>query len=164
MGLDTSMQTVIPLPTVPTVPPPSPTSPPILELIRFASSSLGVISTYSRRSFSYIIGKPFWTTLAVASRPLSYLLAPVFVFLYILLDVFILAPYVVVKAVLVNVYPIYVFLGASLLCAACIGLGARLWVQAIRYVIFGSKPATRPPAAAPRARKRVSIKDMKKEH
>ncbi|EPS97546.1 hypothetical protein FOMPIDRAFT_13300, partial [Fomitopsis schrenkii] len=120
--------------------------PPILELIRFASSSLSVISTYTRRSFTYLISKPLWTTLAVTYRPLSYLLAPVFVFLSILLDVFILTPYTVIKAILINVYPIYVFLGASLLCAACVGLGARLWVKAIRYVIFGSKPASRTPA------------------
>ena len=145
-----------------TASPPSPASPPIFELLRFASYSLSVVFTYTRRSFSYLISQPLWTTLAIAHRPVSYLLAPFFVFLSILLDMFIFTPYAIVKAVLVNVYPIYVFLGASLLCAACIGLGARLWVQAIRYVIFGSKRTTRPPPAVPRARKRVSIKDIKK--
>ncbi|KAH9936606.1 uncharacterized protein B0H18DRAFT_327425 [Fomitopsis serialis] len=143
----------------PTTAPPASTSPPIVELLRFASSSFSVVATFARRSLSYAISKPLWTALAVLYHPLSYLLAPFFVFLNVLLDAFILTPYAVVKAIAVNVYPIYVFLGASLLCAACIGLGARLWVRAIRYTIFGPKPASRAAHPPARPRKRVSIKE-----
>ena len=145
-------------------PPPSPASPPIFELLRLASYSLSVVATYTRSSFRYLVSQPLWNTLVIANRPISYLLAPFFVFLRILLDAFIFTPYAVIRAVLVNIYPIYVFLGASLLCAACIGLGARLWVQAIRYLIFGPKRTTRSPRVVTKTRKRVSIKDVKKEH
>ncbi|KZT63667.1 hypothetical protein DAEQUDRAFT_101174 [Daedalea quercina L-15889] len=143
---------------------PAATRPPIVGLLRLASSLLGIVAPLARRSFSYVVSKPFWTTFALAYHPISYLLAPLFVFLNVLLDAFVLTPYTIVKAIAINVYPVYVFLGASLLCAACVGLGARLWVQALRYTIFGPKPTSRtarPPVAAPKGRKRVSIKEEK---
>ncbi|KAH9841797.1 uncharacterized protein C8Q71DRAFT_348888 [Rhodofomes roseus] len=135
------------------------TSPPIVELLRFASSLLSVLAALTRRSFSYVVSKPLWTTLAIAYRPLSYLLAPLFVFVNVLLNAFILTPYAVVRAIAVDVYPIYVFVGASLLCAACVGLGARLWVQAIRSTIYGPRPTSHEAYPPAKPRKRVSIKE-----
>ena len=117
------MRTMTVLHTAPTPSqPPSPASQPSFQFLRLASYSFSVVAT----SFRYLVSQPLWNTLIIANKPISYLLAPFFVFLRILLDAFIFTPYAVIRAVLVNIYPIYVFLGTSLLCAACIELRARL--------------------------------------
>lgn len=95
-----------------TAPPPgSPADPPIFEFLHLTPYSLCVVSTYARHhSFGYLIIQPLWRTLVIVNRPISYLLAPFFVLLRILVDAFIFPPHAKATAVLVNIYPIYGFL------------------------------------------------------
>ncbi|EMD37236.1 hypothetical protein CERSUDRAFT_95492 [Gelatoporia subvermispora B] len=139
--------------------------PPIVEIARLLYSSSGYAFSFAGRLLS-AAGQFFLSLAQLLVAPLAfilsvllYLLAPVIVFFQILLDAVIFIPYTIAVAALQNLYPIYVFVGASLLFSAVIALGARALVSGIRSVLFPQWDASNP--AKSRSMKRVSIKEEK---
>ncbi|KAH9945231.1 uncharacterized protein BXZ73DRAFT_38500 [Epithele typhae] len=164
-----SQPALLPKPDSGTVAASSP-SPPIVELARF----LAHLFTVSYRFFSQTtltLVLSIFAPLTLIYSPISYLLAPVFVFLRVLLDLFIFTPYAIAASIARNVYPIYVFVGTALLCAICVGLVARAISSSIQHVLFAppeqpvspneaksEKSSLKTSAPKPRVKKRVSIK------
>ncbi|OSC99884.1 hypothetical protein PYCCODRAFT_1460490 [Trametes coccinea BRFM310] len=152
---------------------PASTSPPIVELARVAGHAVSLSLSYLSRGLS-VLARSLLVPLPLLYTPLLYLLGPVIAFAQVLLDIFVFAPYAIVAFVARNVYPIYVFVGAALICAALVGYLARMISVGLTYAIFA--PRSPPPAfkhqetarempylrdATPktRMRKRVSIKE-----
>jgi len=139
--------------------------PPIVEIARFLYSSsvytvdvfIRLLSTLGRVSLS--LTQTFAAPFGPISLALLYLFSPVVVFFQILLDAFIFAPYSVAVTILQNLYPVYVFVGVSVLFAATVGLGARGLVSASRHLLF--TPSSAPSHARSKPAKRVSIKEEK---
>lgn len=118
-------------------------------------------------------GRFILTPVFVASTPLLYILAPVIVFIRVLIESLILTPYRIVTYLLDALYPVYVFVGTACLCAGVVALGARLIIYAAGQVLLepSASPSTNSVETehAPRASsmqrksmKRVSIKEEKR--
>ncbi|KAI0749607.1 hypothetical protein C8Q80DRAFT_634853 [Daedaleopsis nitida] len=155
------------------------TSPPIVELAQLVARIFAASYTLvSRTTIAVLLS--LLAPISLLYSPIAYLLAPVFVFTSVILDVFVFTPYAIVVAVARNVYPIYVFVGCAAICAALIGFSARMLSEGIKRMLFGPRrpreeqgddapvPASEPKeksamksSTAPktRVRKRVSIKE-----
>ncbi|KAI9066323.1 hypothetical protein FKP32DRAFT_1610196 [Trametes sanguinea] len=151
---------------------PTSTSPPIVELARVAGHAVSLSFSYLSRGLS-LITRSLLVPLPLLYNPVLYLLGPVIVLSQVLLDVFVFTPYGLVAALARNVYPIYVFVGAALICAALVGYLARMISVGLTYAIFASRspsvskpqetardlPYLRDATPKTRIRKRVSIKE-----
>ncbi|KAK7045265.1 hypothetical protein R3P38DRAFT_2883270 [Favolaschia claudopus] len=67
---------------------------------------------------------------------LLYLLAPLFIFIQLLLEVLVHAPYRATLYVADVVYPAYVFVGVACITGALVGLGGRLAVHGIVHLVM----------------------------
>ncbi|EED78104.1 predicted protein [Postia placenta Mad-698-R] len=134
-----------------------PNSPPIVALLRVVSSWSTIVLSSVLRAVASLAraGAIPLSALAIALYyALLYVLAPAIVFCDIVLDVFVRTPYAIVTSVLANVYPLYVFVGASCICAACIGLAARMCTNVVKSALF---PPTRPAGPAPAKMRKRSM-------
>ncbi|EKM58477.1 uncharacterized protein PHACADRAFT_252826 [Phanerochaete carnosa HHB-10118-sp] len=149
-------------------------SPPIVYFFRlvlsFASAAYSalLLSFSSAWSLFKTILLPVRSLLTTFSSPLLYILAPVIVLGRILLEVLIFAPYSLMTGAAREVYPIYVFIGATCIWAAFVGLCARGVTHYMRLLMFGPEDTTPTHeresakiAEVPRAKgaKKVSIKE-----
>ncbi len=160
-------------------------SPPIVELARFLARALTLsYGVLSRTTVALILS--LLAPLSLLFTPISYLLSPVFILIQVLLDVFVFTPYSIIAAIAPNLYPVYVFLGAAVICALVLGFAARTVCSVILRILFAPRPKAKPPvpqlepereappppepkekekgslrtgASKTRTRKRVSIKD-----
>ncbi|KAH9945219.1 uncharacterized protein BXZ73DRAFT_39030 [Epithele typhae] len=156
-------------------------SPPIVELARFLAHLLTISYRFLSQT-TLALALSIFAPLTVLYSPVSYVLAPIFVFLRVLLSLLVLTPYAIATSLAQNAYPIYVFVGAALLCALCVGILARAISSGIQRALFApSHPRSRarvagnpspPPAvpkseksslrtsaSKPRVKKRVSIRE-----
>ncbi|KAH7868226.1 uncharacterized protein C8R40DRAFT_851683 [Lentinula edodes] len=94
------------------------------NIVKITSSSFHLTSWLIRSSFSYpkrIILSPLSVLLSV----FLYLLAPVIVFVQVLLDVLVLMPYNSVIYLVDAIYPLYVFCGVACITGVIVGVLAR---------------------------------------
>ncbi|KAH9952008.1 hypothetical protein B0H21DRAFT_817751 [Amylocystis lapponica] len=145
--------------------PPAAADPPIVDILRFLFNSSGIaLSLLSR--LSLFLAAVLATPLAALYHPLLYALSPILVFLRLVLDTFVLWPYALLALVFHNLYPFYVFLGVSCICALSVGTGSRIIV---RLTIRALSSRQRPPSAAaksasapPKPHRAAIVQDGKK--
>ena len=77
--------------------------------------------------------------------PLNYLFAPVIILAQVLFDLLVFTPYAIVLSVARDVYPIYVFVGATCLCALGVGYFARALSTVITRTFFTPRPQEKLP-------------------
>ncbi|CCM06725.1 uncharacterized protein FIBRA_09019 [Fibroporia radiculosa] len=144
---------------------PTQETPPIVDLLRFISSSTSLsfsLILHVSQSIAHAVSAPLITLIATLYPILLYIFSPVLVFAEVALDAFVRTPYAILTGVFAALYPLYVFIGASCICAACVGLGARICAKAIRRMLFSSPRSTAPAPPPAKPRKRVSIKEEKR--
>lgn len=116
-------------------------SPPIVELLKLTGHILsGSYTLISRTTVGLLLS--LLAPLSLLYSPIAYLLAPVVVLVQVLVDILVLTPYAIVASVARNVYPIYVFVGATALCTVAIGFAARLVATFVMHLLFA--PPQRP--------------------
>ena len=116
-----------------------PQAPPIVELARFLGQALSVsYGFFSRTTVAIVLSLIAPVTLLY--YPLTYLFAPVIVLAQVLIDLLVFTPYAIVLSVARNVYPIYVFVGATCLCALGVGYFARALSAGITRTFFTPLP------------------------
>lgn len=72
-----------------------------------------------------------------------YLLAPVFVFLQAVTDIFVVMPYRITLALLDVFYPVYVFFGIACITGALVGLSCRMITGILVEVAYGEHVRSR---------------------
>lgn len=118
--------------------PGGPNEPPIIYLFHLllqASSILYAALSLTTRAltstFRFIL-----TPIVVVSSPILYILSPFLLFLRVTIQVFILTPYRVTVYLLDELYPVYAFVGTAVICATLVGLGARLAIWGVNWMLF----------------------------
>ncbi|PCH39928.1 hypothetical protein WOLCODRAFT_98016 [Wolfiporia cocos MD-104 SS10] len=156
----TSIATAPPIESLPA------TSPPIVHILRILTSATSALFSLLTRIIAntahLAVATPISTIVTALYTPVAYLLAPLTLFLSVLFDVCVRTPNALVAAILDGIYPLYAFVGASCICAGCVGLAARLSVKAIRAVLLPGKEAPGPAPVATRPRTRASVKEEEK--
>jgi hypothetical protein len=79
------------------------------------------------RSLIHLVSASSRSILIFSPLPIVfYLLAPIFVFLQVVTDIFVVLPYRTALALLDVFYPVYVFCGVACITGALVGLSGRL--------------------------------------
>lgn len=154
-------------------------SPPIAALLpiisQFVSATGSIVTTGI--SFSYQLSKSITHGAFLPINPLisiaAYILAPAFVFIALVADLFVLTPYNTLLHVLHAFYPVYVFCGVAFIISAIVGVAGRVMIALIQTVVMDNgrggeeerstdeEPAVVKPERKQSAsrRKRVKIED-----
>ncbi|OBZ72271.1 hypothetical protein A0H81_07698 [Grifola frondosa] len=117
--------------------PPS-NDPPIVEFARILGHTTSVAFSFFS-SLSVFLARIFATPLRACLQLALYSLAPVTLLLRIVFDALVLKPRSLLLALIDNLYPLYVFVGVACICAAFIGLSARICVNVLRYFVVPPK-------------------------
>lgn len=116
-------------------------TPPISELLPIISKAVSTAGSvaFSAISFSYQLSKSITHGAFLPITPLisiaAYILAPIFVFVALVTDLFVLTPYSTLVNVLHSFYPVYVFCGVAFIISGIVGVTGRVMIAVVQKVV-----------------------------
>jgi len=121
------------------------------ELAALANHAFAVTSSFC---YSFVASATRWSfsPFILAYPPISYLVAPLLVFVAVVINIFVLAPLSTARYLASSFYPVYVFCGVACITGIVVGMGGRGISALLTRMFTTSEQKWSAPADIPTAR------------